>query len=268
MMNSLSEKFKRLLEDYLKTIFLEENMLFSAINYSLLNPGKRLRPLIILLGAEYLKINIKKMLPIAGSVEIMHTASLIHDDLPIMDDDDFRRGKPSLHKVYGADMALVAGDLMISKSFQLISDSDFHEEKKSKLLKKAFLVWGEMGLCRGQGEEIEFSKTKKGSPLSIIKLKTASLFSYSFSAPFVLSGESEDIELDFSLLGESLGILFQINDDKNDINDKSFNIFRHMSKNEIEEIEMDSKNKAFSIIQKYDLMKTPYSEILNYFLEV
>ncbi len=259
-------ELKELFEDYLKGIFQPENSLLKkAVNYSLLNPGKRLRPLIVLTGGVYLKSNVKKLLPVAAAVEILHTASLIHDDLPIMDDDNVRRGKPALHKAFSSSIALIAGDYMISKAFSLALEIDYPDEKKIKLLRKLLNVWGEEGLCRGQAEEIELEKGGDVQPYSIIKYKTASLFGFSFSAPFMLSFEGDEIEEDFERLGELLGIIFQINDDKDDINDNSFNLFKFLEKKKVDEIYRNAKDNALLLIEKYDLKNSPYSNIFGYF---
>ena len=118
--SSLTDKIK-LADEYICGCFKEDNPVYKAMNYSLCAGGKRLRPLLCILAAEALGAKAEDALPFAAAIEMVHTYSLIHDDLPAMDNDDLRRGKPTNHKIFGEASAILAGDALLTEAFGVIA---------------------------------------------------------------------------------------------------------------------------------------------------
>ncbi|MGM0409310.1 MAG: polyprenyl synthetase family protein [Bacillota bacterium] len=189
--------------------------LFESMKYSLFSGGKRLRPILAILSAELTDGDSKKATKIGASIEMIHTYSLIHDDLPSMDDDDYRRGKKANHLVYGSGMAILAGDALLTATFELISKMKLKAEKKVKIIRLISKEAGLNGMVGGQAldlkyenKEINLSKLKK-----IHLAKTAALF----RAAIVSGAYTGDINKkevkSLKLFSKKLGLLFQITDD-------------------------------------------------------
>ena len=155
-MNERIAQYKAYIEDYLKNFYgqfhdLPQNRLFEAMEYSLLAGGKRLRPVLAMEFCRLCGGDPRTALPFAAAVEMIHTYSLIHDDLPSMDNDDFRRGRPTNHKVYGEAMAILAGDALLTDAFMVASTAQLADPKDM-----AFAIGmlaecaGSMGMVGGQ----------------------------------------------------------------------------------------------------------------------
>ncbi len=209
------------LRDNIKDNFYEIN---KAIEYSLFTGGKRLRPLISIIVSEILGIKIEDILPFAAAIEYLHTASLIHDDLPIMDNDDIRRGKPAVHKKFSNQTALLAGDIMVSEAMKFIINHNYDDNIKNELTGLLSKTWGGEGISGGQALEIEKEKTKAINPLRIFKMKTGILFGAAFTGPGIIKGLDSQKQQKLYFIGVNTGMIFQINDDIADIKDKSYNI--------------------------------------------
>ena len=187
-------------------------LLFEAARYSLLLPGKRLRPLFTLSVLEDYGMPIQEGLDAACALEMIHTYSLIHDDLPCMDNDDLRRGQPTLHKVYGEGQAVLAGDFLLTRSFEIIAT---HPELVSILAKHA----GGNGLIGGQVIDL-LSEGKKinWETLQLMYLgKTAALFSAALEFGGVIAEVSNEELASLKKAGECFGVAFQIQDDISDL---------------------------------------------------
>jgi len=187
-----------------------------AIKYSVLGGGKRLRPLLVIETAKALGGNIKEALPFACAVECVHNFSLIHDDLPALDNDDKRRGKPTCHKRYNEAMAILAGDCLLNLGFELIASS--RHKKAQDVLKVLSGALGEEGMIGGQVLDIEYSgkKIKPNLKRKIDTMKTASLMSASCTIGALLAcAAKKDIEC-LRAFGKNLGSAFQIADDIED----------------------------------------------------
>ncbi len=200
-----------------------QKVLFEAASYSLLSSGKRLRPLLVLATLEAFNKDINLALDPAISLELIHTYSLIHDDLPCMDDDDFRRGKPSLHKAYPEWLAVLTGDYLLTYAFEIITNSEnLDDTKKVKLIRVLTKYSGGDGLIAGQvvdlsyeGKEIEFEKLK------FMHLnKTAKLFMAAIEFGCIISDASDDITKKFVEFAENMGLAFQFFDDISDYDDE------------------------------------------------
>ena len=196
--------------------------LAESMNYSVMAGGKRLRPVLLLAACEIGGGDIMQALPYACAVEYIHTYSLIHDDLPAMDDDDLRRGKPTNHKVFGEAAAILAGDGLLSVAFEaMIRDMLLYFDKPDLLKRRVKAAYeigkscGPRGMVLGQMADIEATK-KAGSPelLGFIHVhKTADLITGALLAGVHLAGGDDKMLRAFESYGENLGLAFQVADD-------------------------------------------------------
>ena len=220
-----SQEYREYIEQYLRDFYsqfhiLPQNKLFEAMEYSLLAGGKRLRPL---LAMEFCRISggdPKIAAPFAGAVEMIHTYSLIHDDLPSMDNDDFRRGRPTNHKVYGEAMAILAGDALLTDAFMLASTAQLADPKDM-----AFAVGmlaecaGSMGMVGGQVLDInsEQRELSEQEVLDIQSRKTGALINAACVLGAIAGGASEEQIDAAAQFAAGLGLAFQIRDDMLDV---------------------------------------------------
>jgi len=198
----------------------EHSVLYAAMSYSLLSGGKRIRPILMLTTYSAITNSESEIVPFGCALEMIHTYSLIHDDLPIMDNSDLRRGKPTCHKVYGDDMALLAGDALISFAFEVISDpsniKNFSPEQILNVVYDFGVYTGIKGLVGGQVMDIVTSGMEsidKDTILYIEKKKTASLITLAVRTGAILGNAPEDEIAAVSNFGLNLGISYQIVDD-------------------------------------------------------
>lgn len=216
---------KKLVEDalfsYMKSVEAPE-VLLESMNYSLKAGGKRLRPLLVLATLKSFGKPEELGIPVACAVEMIHTYSLVHDDLPSMDDDDFRRGKPTNHKVYGEAMAILAGDALLTHSFEVMEDLlnlDVKPMKVVTLMKELAKAAGPRGMVGGQVADME----GEGAQLSLQDLeyihrnKTGKLLGYSIVAGAILGDATEEQISKLEQFADHLGLAFQIRDDILDI---------------------------------------------------
>jgi len=197
--------------------------LHRAMRYSVFAGGKRLRPVLVIAGAEAVGGNMAAVMPTACAVEMIHTYSLIHDDLPAMDNDDFRRGVPTSHKVFGEAIAILAGDALLTLAFRLLADSapggpDGGRRLRDVLVEIADAA-GSAGMVGGQVADIESEGKKVGAETVdyIHTHKTAALIRASICAGAILAGGTEAQLSALSLVGRDLGLAFQITDDILDV---------------------------------------------------
>lgn len=187
-----------------------------SMSYSLLSQGKRFRPVLCLWTYRMLKGQLEPALPLASALEMIHCYSLIHDDLPSMDNDDLRRGVPTNHKVFGDGMALLAGNALLTDALQTVVDAYGEESVKAltvlKLLTKAS---GQMGMIGGQAIDIERSSLPwEAKRLQLLhSLKTGALIAVSVQVAGLLADVSDQQARDLKEYGETLGFAFQIADD-------------------------------------------------------
>jgi geranylgeranyl diphosphate synthase, type II len=211
---------------------LEKNMpeprghaseLIKAMRYSLFAGGKRLRPILCIAGAEAVGGDGKDVMPAACALELIHTYSLIHDDLPAMDNDDLRRGKPTNHKVFGEAMAILAGDGLLTEAFNLLSRLETPESISAEVLKKIIRLIATASGCHGMvgGQTVDMQSEGKAIDTSTIDYiharKTGALIAASVSSGAILGGGSRTQLEDLGLYGEKIGLAFQISDDILDI---------------------------------------------------
>ncbi|MBO9668399.1 MAG: polyprenyl synthetase family protein [Bdellovibrio sp.] len=197
---------------------LRKSMLYSATN-----GGKRFRPVLSVLVAELLGCPIEKVLPFATAVELIHTYSLIHDDLPCMDNDDMRRGKPTNHKVFGEDFALLAGDALLTEAFMLIAqnyaENGFLMGRLTQMIAEAAGIRGMVG---GQAIDLRAGQKQmtKEELEHLHRLKTGALIRVSVEGAAVIAGAKPSEVESLRKFGEGLGLAFQVADDVLDHGEK------------------------------------------------
>ena len=223
-------EFEKLLTSYqdrinskLEWLLPSDNSILSeAIRYSVLDGGKRLRPILVYLIGELGSAENDSLDILAGSVEMIHCYSLIHDDLPSMDDDDLRRGKPTTHKKYDEATAILAGDALQPFAFELVTTINISDRKKLSIIKSLVEACGYQGMVGGQIKDIHSNDIKDVESLDIMhSQKTGRLIQSSIETAGILSNlRKQDIE---SLIeyGDKIGLAFQIQDDIIDIESPS-----------------------------------------------
>lgn len=213
-MKELIKKIEEKLDEYLPISYPEE--IFESMRYSVLAGGKRLRPIMCLEACRIFGGDIEKAMPTACAFEMLHTQSLIHDDLPCMDNDDYRRGKLTNHKKFSESTAVLAGDALISYGTQLIIEkSDLPAEIIVKVLKEHALAAGAYGIIAGQIVDIAMEgKPYDAKTLEYIHThKTADLFKGVLKAGAIIAGANDEQLKAMDSFGQNLGFAFQICDD-------------------------------------------------------
>lgn len=222
-LNERKKLIDHALDKYLPRIDEYPDKIHKAMRHSIFAGGKRLRPILTISSCEIVGGNIDLALPTACAIECIHTYSLIHDDLPCMDDDDLRRGIPTCHKVYGEGIAVLAGDALLTYAFQLLAMnselSQISEQNALKVISEVSKACGTFGLIGGQVIDLE-SENKEIS-LDTLKYihqhKTGSLITTSIRTGAILgNANSEELKL-LTEYGRLLGLAFQITDDILDI---------------------------------------------------
>ena len=210
---------KNLIVELKKNPALEEK-LAKAMEYSLMAGGKRLRPILLMAAADAVNNSGEKFLTVATSIEMIHTYSLIHDDLPAMDNDDYRRGKLTNHKVFGEATAILAGDALLTLAFEVMTrQEDISPEILLQVVKEMSTAAGQSGMVGGQSIDIE-SEGKKINLDTLRKMhlgKTGALFKAAIRSGAILAGANPQ-QLDaLTIYAEKFGLAFQITDDILDV---------------------------------------------------
>ncbi len=232
----------RSLNKYLEEKDCPQSTIYKAMNYSLHAGGKRIRPVIMLSCAELLDGEIDKIMPFACAIEMIHTYSLIHDDLPCMDDDDLRRGKPTNHKVFGEAMAVLAGDGLLNTAFEtILKNSEVTPNMTLAALSILTESAGINGMIGGQVIDIE-SEGKTIDTITLMSLhmhKTAALIMASAKIGALLAGGGKEDLLAVEEFSRYLGIAFQIKDDILDVTGSTETLGKTIGKDD------DSKKSTF-----------------------
>jgi geranylgeranyl diphosphate synthase type II len=288
----LSEKkalVDRSLDVYLPECAGPLAQLVKAMRYSLFAGGKRVRPILCVAGAEAVGGRAQDVLTVACALEMIHTYSLIHDDLPAMDDDDLRRGRPTNHKVFGEAMALLAGDGLLTEAFRLLSHPDLCGRVSHSVIVRTVGIIataaGCQGMVGGQAVDMEVGgRTEVDGPLLEFMdvHKTGALIEASVASGVLLGGGDErDVET-FSLYGRKIGLAFQIADDILDVEGDS----EAMGKRAGSDIRMNKMTfpkvfgmtrsremgarlveEAIESLARYDAKAEPLRRIARYILE-
>jgi len=218
--NTLINQHKKKFDKFYINILnkkLDNSLLSKAMKYSSLDGGKRIRAFLVSQSSKIVNLSEENTMVISSSIESIHSYSLIHDDLPSMDNDDFRRGKQSNHKKFGEATAILAGDALHDFAFQLISENlkGINAKQNIKLINYLTKSTGHEGLAGGQSLDLlyENKKLSKNKIIEMYNKKTGKLFEFSFAAPFILKNENTHKIKFGKNYGSVFGTIFQITDD-------------------------------------------------------
>jgi len=287
----LSEK-RELVDQALKTFMPKQEgpafELIMAMRYSLFAGGKRLRPILCIASAEAVGGDGGDVLPVACALEMIHTYSLIHDDLPAMDNDDMRRGKPTNHKVFGEALAILAGDGLLTEAFSLITKAKLTKKIGARNLQRVLnliaTAAGSHGMVGGQAVDIQMESKEVDSSLVdfIHTHKTGALITASASSGAILGGGSKQQVKDITIYGNKIGLAFQISDDILDIEGDGEIMGKAVHGDELKgkmtypsvyglqrskEILEGLIDLAISSLKEFDLSADPLREIARYIIE-
>ena len=262
--SNLESFFQQRVNRFLRTHTKSNNIIDESIVYALEAPGKRVRPTLLYLVSDALSLELDHADAIAGALETIHTYSLVHDDLPCMDDDDLRRGQPSLHKKYNEATAVLAGDAMQSMAIEMLLDNQHFTEKQNNLLAKMLLeIIGSKGMILGQALDIEYEsrEANESEILLMCELKTGLLIEFCFLAPLMIANTTNE---KWKRLGKIVGISFQLIDDLLDLQETSENLGKKSQK----DITRNKKNYPISFGEKktdelLDAYKTEANNLLQ-----
>ena len=215
------QEYLAAIEDYLNSLFAEKPHwadLYEAMRYSVLSGGKRLRPVMTLEFARLCGLDWHKAVPVGCALELVHTYSLIHDDLPCMDDDDLRRGKPTNHKVYGETLAILAGDALQPEAFRLIAQATgLPAESRIAAVEILANAAGADGMVAGQVLDTLCDVRDEAGLTQLDRLKTCAMISAAAELGCVAAGMDADRRRQAREFGDGLGLAFQLRDDILDV---------------------------------------------------
>lgn len=238
-----------------------------AMNYSLFAGGKRLRPILCMAGAETVGGDGLSVLPAACALELIHTYSLIHDDLPVMDDDDMRRGKPTSHKVYGEAHALLAGDGLLTEAFHTLVSMDSADKLDPRALVRVVGLIAEAAGYRGMvgGQVVDILSEGKDVDYSLVEFihthKTGALLTASVASGAILGGGDEQQIRAVMEYGRKIGLAFQIADDILDIEGDSDKLGKSIGG------DMEKKKLTYPLVIGLEKSKAVQKEIIEQALQ-
>ena len=200
-------------KEYIENLEIPE-LLKESIIYSLVNDGKKIRPLSFLYLLKFYNIDYKEYFDVALAIELVHTYSLVHDDLPEMDNDDYRWGKPTNHRVYGQDIAVLTGDSMLTLAFEVLSKANINDTLKVNLIQQFANYSGAMGMIAGQVYDVKQKNYQvDANYLKLMhSLKTGRLIELPLDFDCKIARKESDLDYIRSF-GKELGIAYQIKDD-------------------------------------------------------
>lgn len=214
----LAEKKKAIDRELENILSRGDSLLFKAMRYSVLGGGKRFRPLCLLSSGQEFGVRLEDALPFACAVELIHNYSLIHDDLPSMDNDDLRRGKPTCHKAFGENVALLAGDALLTLAFEIPAAAQLElnpHTKKERAIAELGRYAGTDGMIGGQLLDITLTPEAISQDLfhELVRKKTGALITVSVRIGAILGGADDSQMEAITLYGEKIGLAFQTRDD-------------------------------------------------------
>tara|TARA_B100000029_G_scaffold505492_1_gene586286 strand:- start:3975 stop:4847 length:873 start_codon:yes stop_codon:yes gene_type:complete len=260
--------------------------LLLPMKYGTIMGGKKIRSTIILNVAKIFHLKPSMVLNICAAVECIHSYSLIHDDLPCMDNDDLRRGKAATHIKFGESTAILAGNSLLTLAFEIITDNSYKIKPKYKLflLNKLAECSGHTGIAGGQFLDLSYEKRKINISkiVSMQKKKTGKLFQFCCLAPAIISGKNKKTINEMSKIGEELGLLFQIADDLLDVRGIKKNVGKPVKKDQKkgkstlikllgykETLKFALRRKKMIIVKlkKYETRSNEFIKTLNFILD-
>ena len=214
-LNKNARKVDKFLLYFLKN--QKKSTLVAPMKYGVISGGKKIRTTIIFDSGKLLNIKEKKLIDICAAVECIHSYSLIHDDLPCMDNDAMRRGKPSTHKKFGEATAVLAGNSLLTLAFEIISNKKnlLSLKQKNEIIKLLCNCAGHTGIAGGQDLDLKYEKKNKSlnQIINMQRKKTGKLFKFCVQSASIIGNKSESENIRFGKLGEEIGLLFQLSDD-------------------------------------------------------
>ncbi len=277
----------KIVDVFLKKYFKKQKYsnLILPMKYGTLFGGKKIRSTIILNTSKMFNLNLSKVINVCAAVECIHSYSLIHDDLPCMDDDKIRRGKPSTHIKFGESTAILAGNSLLTLAFEIITDKKYNISPaiKVELLKRLAECAGHVGIAGGQFLDLSYEKRKVNFSkiIKMQKKKTGKLFEFCCLAPAIISKANNSIKKEMATSGEDIGLLFQIADDFLDIKGNKKNVGKPVNKdkkkgkstlikllgyNETLRFALKRKKLIIRKLRKYKNKSKPLINTLNFIL--
>ena len=261
-LRSFSKEFNPFLK---KKFIIDNNTLNQSIKYSINSGGKRFRPYLVYVFGKEFQLSKNIIFNLGSAIEMLHNYSLVHDDLPSMDNDKYRRGKKTTHYKYNEFTAVLAGCGLLTKSYLTIASKKFNlsDGKKIKLIQLLSEFSGEKGLLLGQYIDLSSSNTKLEERIELNQLKTGMLMSFCCQAVAICAGKSKKIEKSLADIGMYIGEIFQINDDFED-----FPLMSVKNKKFLENYKLKLSQKIFSIFKKINLKNKKTYLLIEFLLDL
>ena len=222
-LNKNAKKIDKFLINFLKK--QKKTLLVNPMKYGIISGGKKIISTIIMDTGKLFNLKDKELINICAAVECIHSYSLIHDDLPCMDNDAIRRGKPSTHKKFGESTAVLAGNCLLTLAFEIISSKNYllSTKQKNEIVSLLANCAGHTGIAGGQELDLKFeNKNKKFNQIiEMQRKKTGKLFSFCLQSPAIVAKKNNNEKLSLGKIGEDIGLLFQLTDDFLDIQGSS-----------------------------------------------
>ena len=255
-LNKNAKKIDKFLNNFLKK--QKKTLLVPPMKYGVISGGKKIRSTIILDTGKLIGIKEKKLINICAAVECIHSYSLIHDDLPCMDNDTMRRGKLSTHKKFGESTAVLAGNSLLTLAFEIISDEKnfLSPKQKNEIIKLLANFSGHTGIAGGQELDLKFEKKRKKfiQIVDMQRKKTGKLFNFCMQSVAIIANKNNEYKKNLGNIGEDIGLLFQFTDDFLDVKgSKSLvgkSIKKDNKKGKSTLIKLLGYKKAFSYAEK------------------
>ena len=250
-LNNNAKKIDRFLTSFLKK--QKKSFLVAPMKYGVISGGKKIRSTIILDTGKLLNIKENNLLDICAAVECIHSYSLIHDDLPCMDNDSMRRGKPSTHKKFGESTAVLAGNSLLTLAFEIISNKKnlLSLKQKNEIIGLLSNFAGHTGIAGGQELDLRFEKKNKSlnQIIDMQRKKTGKLFNFCLQSTAIVGNKSNIEKTRFGKLGEDIGLLFQLSDDFLDVSGSKNLVGKLIKKDK-----KKGKSTLINYIKKYCLI--------------
>ena len=227
MIKKKLDKYAKKIDNFLLNFLnrQKKTLLVTPMKYGVISGGKKIRSTIIFDTGKLFKIKKRKLLDICAAVECIHSYSLIHDDLPCMDNDSMRRGKPSTHKKFGEATAVLAGNSLLTLAFEIISDKKnlLSLKQKNEIIRLLSNCSGHTGIAGGQELDLKFENKNKSLKkiIDMQRKKTGKLFNFCLQSAAIVANKSIKEKAAYGKLGEEIGLLFQLSDDFLDIKGSS-----------------------------------------------